>query len=223
MPPRALRLAHRGDHRRAPENSLAALRAAVEVAGIDGVEFDVRASADGIPVLLHDATLERVQGRPERARDLTAAELSSLGVPSLAAALAVVPPPAFLDIELKEDVAEATIEEIGAARGEDPVRVVLSSFEPAILERLAAIAPGWARWLNADRLDAAAIARARSLRCAGVSAGWRSIDARSVAAAAEAALEVAAWTVTSASEAARLDALGIVALCVEGEAIRAPT
>ena len=38
----------------------------VAVPGCDGLEFDVRRSRDGVPVLLHDETLERVQGRPDR-------------------------------------------------------------------------------------------------------------------------------------------------------------
>ena len=61
---RPLRLAHRGDWRVAPENTLEALLAAMRVPGCDGVEFDVRLARDGVPVLLHDATLDP---RPARA------------------------------------------------------------------------------------------------------------------------------------------------------------
>ena len=60
-----LRLAHRGDWRHAPENTIPALLAALKVPACGGLEFDVRLSADGVPVLLHDETLARVQGRPE--------------------------------------------------------------------------------------------------------------------------------------------------------------
>ena len=60
-----LRLAHRGDWRHAPENTIPALLAALQVPACGGLEFDVRLSADGVPVLLHDETLERVQRRPE--------------------------------------------------------------------------------------------------------------------------------------------------------------
>ena len=80
---RTLRLAHRGDHRQAQENSIAALLGAMDVPGCDGVEFDVRASADDIAVLVHDETLARVQGRPEAVGELTAAELAALGVARL--------------------------------------------------------------------------------------------------------------------------------------------
>src|SRR5439155_364622 len=54
---RALRLAHRGDWRGAPENTLPALLAALDVRGCDGLEFDVRGSSDGVPILQHDETL----------------------------------------------------------------------------------------------------------------------------------------------------------------------
>jgi glycerophosphoryl diester phosphodiesterase len=54
---RPLRLAHRGDHRRASENTIEAFVAAMHLPGCDGVELDVRASADGAAVVLHDETL----------------------------------------------------------------------------------------------------------------------------------------------------------------------
>jgi glycerophosphoryl diester phosphodiesterase len=51
-------LGHRGAPREAPENTLVALRRALEL-GLDGVEYDVHATLDGEPVLIHDETLER--------------------------------------------------------------------------------------------------------------------------------------------------------------------
>src|SRR5215203_2046525 len=45
--------AHRGYHFEAPENTLAAFAAAVEL-GVDGIETDVRLSRDGAPVIIHD-------------------------------------------------------------------------------------------------------------------------------------------------------------------------
>src|SRR5215211_2975476 len=56
--PRPLILGHRGAPRGAPENTLRAFRLALEE-GADGVELDVQPSADGVPVVLHDDTLDR--------------------------------------------------------------------------------------------------------------------------------------------------------------------
>ncbi len=214
-----LRLAHRGDHRRAPENTLAAFRAALAVPGCDGLEFDVRLSADGVPVVLHDATLARVQGRPERAAELTAAELARLGVPSLADVLRSVPTPAFLDVELKIDTGGAAVDVLRAARGPRLERAVVSSFDVGAIETVRALQPAWPCWLNVAGLAPDTIDLAVRLGCRGVSADWRAIDPRSAARVRRAGLVLAAWTVTRRPTLARLASLGIAAACVEGAAL----
>lgn len=55
---RPLVIAHRGNSSVAPENTLAAFRSALEL-GVDGVELDYHHSADGVPVVFHDETLDR--------------------------------------------------------------------------------------------------------------------------------------------------------------------
>ena len=75
-------VAHRGDSHNAPENTVAALRAAVEY-GADGVEFDVRLAKDGVPVVIHDATLKRTAGINRKIADLSSAELADIDVGSL--------------------------------------------------------------------------------------------------------------------------------------------
>ncbi|MGZ8527498.1 MAG: glycerophosphodiester phosphodiesterase [Candidatus Limnocylindrales bacterium] len=214
-----LRLAHRGDHRRELENSLAALLAALDVPGCDGVEFDVRASSDGIPVLLHDATLERVQSRPEAVGQLTADELAPLGVPRLAAVLEALPRRAFLDIELKEPFGRPLIEVLAAGRGPDILNAVVSAFDPATIGRIRDLVPGWPCWLNTLDLAPAAIATAAGLGCLGIAAEWTAIDPAGMSAARTAGLAVAAWTVTERTDYTRLVQLGVAAICVEGEAL----
>ena len=75
-------IGHRGASAVAPENSMPAFTAAIE-AGADGIEFDVRLSRDGVPVIIHDDTLQRTHGLRRRVVDLTVEELRSVGVPSL--------------------------------------------------------------------------------------------------------------------------------------------
>jgi glycerophosphoryl diester phosphodiesterase len=67
-----LLLAHRGFHLRAPENTMAAFEAAVNL-GVDGIETDVRLSRDGLPIIIHD----RVTARKRAVADLTRAEIAS--------------------------------------------------------------------------------------------------------------------------------------------------
>jgi glycerophosphoryl diester phosphodiesterase len=211
-----LRLAHRGDWRVAPENSLEALAAAVAIPGCDGVEFDVRLSRDGVPVVLHDRTLDRVQRRPGRVDELTAAELAGAGVPSLSVVLRALASGAFLDVELKgDDHRETTASVLADARGAVPARAVVSSFEAPTLAAMANLLPGWARWLNSERLDAATMALAVGLGCRGMSVLWGAITPASVRAARAVGLEVAAWTVRRRATFDRLARLGCVAACVE--------
>lgn len=214
-----MRLAHRGDWRGAPENTLGAFMAALAIPGCDGLELDVRRSADGVLVIHHDATLERVHGRPERVDALNADALGELGVLILADALLAFGRHAFLDIELKGDPGPDVVGVLAAGRGPGLTNAVVSSFEPAALERVAHLAPAWPRWLNSEHLDASAIATAVELGCRAIAAHWRAIDARSVAAARAAGLDVAAWTVRRRPTYDRLARLGLLAICVEAAAL----
>lgn len=217
-----LLLAHRGDHRRAPENTLAAFAAALALPRVDGLELDVRASADGVAVVLHDATLTRVQGRRIRASRLTVDELAAHGIPTLAAVLAACPPGAFIDVELKEDVGEAALAPIRAARGRPDggaERIVVSSFDRRALTTVRRLEPAWPTWLNTTWLSDRAIRTAGEIGCAGIAAEWHRIDGRRTERVRSAGMELAAWTVRDRTVRDRLAALGVVAACVEGSAL----
>jgi glycerophosphoryl diester phosphodiesterase len=219
---RTLRVAHRGDWRIAPENTVAALVAALRVPGCDGVEFDVRASRDDRSVLQHDETLLRVHARNERPRDLTVHELREAGVSTLEDVLQAVGGDAFLDIEVKDGPATDLVPLIERARGPALTNAVISSFWPAVLDAVRGPRPEWPRWLNAPFLNAATVQLARDLGCRGISVEWHAIDGPSLALAREAGLEVAAWTVTRRATFDRLARLGVGAVCVEGSALGSP-
>ena len=219
MGDRTLRLAHRGDWRRAPENTLAAFAAALAIPACDGLEFDVRPAADGVLVIYHDETLARLHGRPERIDAVSSASLAEFDVPTLADVLKLVGRRPFLDVELKGDPGPAVVEVLAAGRGPDLARAVVSSFEPQALETVARRAPAWARWLNTETLDARVVAQAVALGCRGVAVGWRALDRGSVSRARAAGLDVAAWTVRRPSTFDRLARLGVVAVCVEAVAL----
>ncbi|MEM8548215.1 MAG: glycerophosphodiester phosphodiesterase family protein, partial [Pseudomonadota bacterium] len=70
-------VAHRGLQARFPENSLPAFAAAL-AAGARAFEIDVQLSSDGIPMLYHDADLQRISGLEGRINDLHSRELVQL-------------------------------------------------------------------------------------------------------------------------------------------------
>lgn len=72
-------IAHRGNRVAAPENTVVALREAVDL-GADGLEFDVRVTRDGVPVLMHDPTLERTTTGRGRLVEVDLGELRALSV-----------------------------------------------------------------------------------------------------------------------------------------------
>ncbi|MFI1963565.1 glycerophosphodiester phosphodiesterase [Streptomyces pathocidini] len=85
-------VAHRGDPYAVRENTLPSLRSALR-RGADAVEIDVRLTRDGVPVLLHDATLERLWGYELPLAEVTSRELREVtanGVPTLQEALTAI-------------------------------------------------------------------------------------------------------------------------------------
>ena len=211
-----LRLAHRGDWRHAPENSLEALVAGTLATSCDGLEFDVHLAADGTPVVIHDRTLRRVQGLDHVVADLDGPALAAHGVPALAEVLAAVPTTAFLDVELKVVPSARVAELLIAARGERPDDAVVSSYLSEAQRALARLLPGWRRWLIRDWLDAGVVDEALALGCQGIAAEWRAITPATARLVREADLDLAAFTVRRAATVRRLERLGLRAICVEG-------
>ena len=74
-------IGHRGASAVAPENTMAAFREAIAV-GADGIEFDVRLTGDGVPVVIHDSTLRRTGGVNKRVGDLSWHDLNQIDVGS---------------------------------------------------------------------------------------------------------------------------------------------
>lgn len=74
-------IAHRGASALAPENTLAAFERAIRD-GAEGIEFDVQLAKDGVPVVIHDADLQRLTGKKGLVSSKTSQELQTLDVGS---------------------------------------------------------------------------------------------------------------------------------------------
>jgi glycerophosphoryl diester phosphodiesterase len=138
----------------APENTLRAFQRALEL-GVDGIELDVQVTRDGIPVVFHDFTLNRLTGTRGRLADRTWSEVQKLRIgdepiPTLADALSLTRRRALVQIEIKKGAPVAPV--LAAIRKTASTKhVILASFEPDILRETAALAPKLPRMLIVDK------------------------------------------------------------------------
>ena len=186
--------AHRGGPGPWAENSLAAFAEARRL-GADGVELDVRRSADGALVVHHDAAVPGVG-------PLSAALVRDLPdhVPLLADALGACEG-MVVNVELKSDgddglalAAATVVTETGWAE-----RVVISSFDPDCLEAVGRAEPGLAlAWLFEPGADAPAkLDGALERGFGGIHPFVASVDAELVDRAQRCGLDIRVWTVNS--------------------------
>ena len=142
-------VAHRGASVEQPENTIEAFEAAID-AGADSVEFDVRMTADDVPIVMHDPDVSRTTDGTGLVPELTLADIRRLrislprggtaGVPTLEEALHCLSGRAAADIEIKnlpgepgftadsEAAVEATLETLDESGFASPV--IVSSFNP---------------------------------------------------------------------------------------------
>jgi glycerophosphoryl diester phosphodiesterase len=148
-------IAHRGASEAAPENTLAAVNLAWKL-GADAVEIDVRLTADGHIVALHDETTKRTTGRDWRVAERTLAELRTLDagswkgpqwsgerLPTLAEVLATIPDGKRLFIEIKcGSEIIGPLEKAIAAAGKKPEQMAIICFELDVLKECNRRLPG---------------------------------------------------------------------------------
>ena len=136
-------IAHRGNRVAMPENTIAALRQAVDMQ-VDAIEFDVRMTRDGVPVLMHDATVDRTTDGKGALSALTLADVQALNAGARAAGGARLRVPALDEvfeefpttpfvIEVKE-MAAAVATERAVRRFDAAQRVVVGSAETTVME-----------------------------------------------------------------------------------------
>lgn len=180
-------IGHRGGGTLAPENTLAGIRRAAEL-GFGGVEFDVMLTADKIPVLIHDETLERTTNGRGRIAATPYARLASLdaggwfgpayrgeGVPTFEQAARIcIELGLWTNVEIKPasgferetaSVAAGLVAELwtGAAN-----RPLLSSFHRTCLEVAQSAAPEFERGYLTDRIERGWRESVQQLGCVSV-------------------------------------------------------
>jgi glycerophosphoryl diester phosphodiesterase len=161
---RALRIGHRGAAGHAPENTLAAIQKGIAL-GIDLVEIDVRRTADGVLVVLHDETVNRTTDGKGRVDRLSLQDVKKFNagngeqIPTLEEVLRMTAGRAGLMLELKiKGVAQQAVEAVHGAGFRDPV--IYASFLHDELTHVRAVDPGASLMVLFGRLPQAPVARA---------------------------------------------------------------
>ena len=159
--PRVLRIGHRGAAGHAPENTLAAVRQGIEL-GVDFVEIDVRRTADGVPVALHDATVNRTTNGRGRVDALSLGEVRGLDagngerIPTVEEVLQMAGGRTGLMLELKVDgLAHLTVQAVQKVQLDTPV--IYASFLHKELTHVRAVETEAALMVLFDRLPRAPV------------------------------------------------------------------
>lgn len=218
--------AHRGLSSEVTENTLAAFQAAA-AAGFPAIELDLRLTRDGEVVVLHDAGIEGTTHGNGKVADMAYDELRSYRTPH-------GPVPRL------DDVLSAMAQwrgvwnlEVKAVRATEPAlhlvehhgleaRVLVTSFDPAVLAIAREVAPAVARGLIlAGPVDADDVAMATGLGCRWVNVQADQLTAPVVRQLQEAGLRVGAWTVNDVAAALALARRGIACVITDVRAVGA--
>ncbi|MFN0186939.1 MAG: glycerophosphodiester phosphodiesterase [Aquabacterium sp.] len=227
-------IAHRGAGKLAPENTLAAFRLGAQY-GYRAFECDVKLSADGVPYLMHDATLDRTTSGSGPAADLSWDRLSRLDAGSWhGRSHAGEPLPSFeavaryclcnqfeLDLEIKP--IPGTEEHTGAVVAAEVMRLwhgeqrrpMLSTFKPAALQGAMEREPGLQRALLLDELWDGWDAAAQRLGCSAIITDFQMMDAALIQHLHARGWAAGVYTVNEPADAARMVGLGVAGIVTD--------
>ncbi|MBR9972302.1 glycerophosphodiester phosphodiesterase family protein [Magnetospirillum sulfuroxidans] len=217
-------IGHRGAAGLAPENTLASFALAADL-GCAMVEFDVRLSADRVPVVFHDDILDRCTDGFGPVAALTLAQLKRLdagggqSIPTLAEVLTLcLERHLAVNIEIKPDggrereTTDIALSAAGALWPSDRPLPLVSSFSGKALEWARQVAPHWPRGLLAERLPPAWRRLADVYGCATINLRHSWLTAARVAEIKASGLEVLAYTVNRKGRAEKLWFRGVSAV-----------
>jgi glycerophosphoryl diester phosphodiesterase len=243
-------LAHRGGGTLAPENTLPAFDAG-HAHGYRAAEFDAVLAADGIPVLLHDETLDRTTNGRGPVAVRTAGELARLDAGAwFDARYAGTPVPTlgqalqhcyrlgiWLNVEIKPvpgheartgDVVARTVADFYASRPEEEKTKeswrwpVLSSFSPSALGAARRAAPSLPRGLLFGRVPANWLAAMQSLDARTLHCDHRTLTAELAGQIGAAGYGLLCYTVNDPARWSTLRSWGVDAICTDRIDLIAP-
>lgn len=123
-----LKIGHRGAKGHLPENTLASFENAITL-GVDMIELDVWLSADKIPIVIHDKTIDRTTSKTGLVTDYSAKELQHLGIPTLRDVFELVDNRCEINVEIKTFSATQAVLNLIARSTFEQSKILISSFD----------------------------------------------------------------------------------------------
>jgi glycerophosphoryl diester phosphodiesterase len=206
-------IGHRGAMAYAPENTLASFREAKK-RGAAWVEIDVKLTADGVPIVMHDESLKRTMGVDRLVAETPRAELPA-DVPTFEQAIAC-----FLELGLgcnveikpcegrEAETARVAVETLRRCWPAALPAPLLSSFKDESLAAAQKAAPELARALLVSELGEDWRARAEAVGAVGMNVGSRKLTAAGAVAIKRAGYTLSVWTVNDPDEARAIVGMG---------------
>lgn len=227
---RPLLIGHRGYPAKFPENTLAAFEGAMQ-AGCDMIELDVTLSRDRKVVVIHDDTLDRTTNGKGPVLERTLEEIKRLDagswfaprfsaerIPELSEVMELTAGRCMLNIEIKQSAFEAgypidaiehqvvTLVRAGGAMD----RVIISSFDKRILERIAAMdAPPAIAYISDHGVDKRVLDMLLAMKAFSWHPSFKVLTRDQVDMLHTAGLKVFPWTINTRAEAEKVLALGV--------------
>jgi len=230
-------IGHRGAKAYAPENTLTSFHTAADM-GIEWVEFDVKLSKDGEPIVFHDDTLLRTTGTEGKVADLTWQELQELdagswfstsfagtSIPHLEQVLETLINRGMqgCNIEIKacegreEETTEVALDWATRIWPDDQQPPLISSFSQVSLEAALHMAPAWPRGLlldngNADNMPEDWLKLAEHLDVSTINPDGNFVTPEELQAYMATELPVLCYTINEPNRALELFELGVKAV-----------
>jgi glycerophosphoryl diester phosphodiesterase len=212
-------IGHRGAKGVAQENTLASIQKAIEL-GVGEIEFDVRVTKDGVPILNHDPVIHNLAGKKFRIDQHTLAELRQFtsGIATLKEAARAADHKLPLLIEVKPRVrAEPIIESVKEllAAGWKPSELAFCSFSQRTLRTLQKGLPGLRKVVNEDYSVFVAMYRARQLNTKHISMEQRYLWSLPLKILKKRGYHVNTYALNNAAKAARWERHGLAGVITD--------
>jgi glycerophosphoryl diester phosphodiesterase len=227
---RPLLIGHRGYPAKFPENTLAAFEGAIQ-AGCDMIELDVTLTKDRKVVVIHDDTLDRTTSGKGPVKNQTLSDIRALDagswfnprfaaerVPELSEVMELTAGRCLLNIEIKESAFEAdypvdaiehqVVDLVKTREAMD--RVIISSFDQRLLQRIAAVAaPPAVAFISSHGADRSVLEMLFAMKAFSWHPWLKALTRDQVDMLHAAGLKVFPWTINTREEAERILALGV--------------